>query len=141
MGGAEGKFVIDEKAPEKSNFDVSLKVDTLNSLEKKRDEHLKGPDFFNVKQFPTIHLKSKSVKKKGGDFEMTADLTLHGVTKPVTFTFKQMKTGKDPWNMFRTGGEAVLNIKRSEYNMTFMNKPGEVGDDVELLVSIEGTKQ
>jgi len=141
IGGADGKFTIDEKTPEKSSFDVSLKVDTLTTLDKKRDEHLKGPDFFNVKQFPLITLKSKSVKKNGDNFDVTADLTLHGVTKPVNFTFRQMKTGKDPWNNVRTGGETTLKLRRSDYKMTFMTKPGEVGDEVELMIGIEGLKQ
>lgn len=140
IGGADGKIVVDEKDPSKSTFEVSLKVDTLNTLDKKRDEHLRSPDFFNAKQFPTINLKSKSVKKNGDKFDIVADLTLHGVTKPVSFTFTQMKTGKDPWGKVRTGGEAVLNIKRSEYAMTYMNKPGEVGDNVEIRVSIEAVK-
>ncbi|NJM10187.1 MAG: polyisoprenoid-binding protein [Bdellovibrionaceae bacterium] len=140
IGGVDGKFTIDEKAPEKSSIEVSAKVETLNTMDKKRDEHLRGPDFFNVKQYPTIILKSTKVKKSGDNYEVTADLTLHGVTKPVTFTFHQMKTGKDPWNKFRTGGETVFSVRRTDYNMTYMSKPGEIGDDVELRISLEGIK-
>lgn len=141
FSGAEGKISVDEKAPEKSSFEISVKADSISTNEKKRDDHLKGPDFFNVKQFPTISLKSKSVKKTGDKYEVTGDLTLHGVTKPVTFTFNRMKTGKDPWGNQRTGGEAVLKIKRTDFGMNFMAKPGEVGDDIELVVNVEGTKK
>lgn len=140
IGGADGKFVIDEKAPEKSSFEVTAKLDSIATGDKKRDDHLKGPDFFNVKQFPNITLKSKSVKKSGDKYDVNADLTMHGVTKPVTFTFRSMKTGKDPWNNIRSGGETVLNIKRTDFGMNYMAKPGEVGDDVEVIVNIEGTK-
>ncbi len=140
IGGADGKIVVDEKNPEKSTFEVSAKLDTINTMAKKRDDHLKSPDFFNVKQFPTMTLKSKTVKKAGAKYDVTADLTLHGVTKPVSFTFTQMKTGKDPWNNVRTGGITTLTIKRTDFGMNYMAKPGEVGDEVEVQISVEGTK-
>lgn len=141
--GADGKFTYDEKKPEKSSFEVTLKVDSLTTMDKKRDDHLKSPDFFNAKQNPLIILKSTKVakKKKGNEYDVTADLTLNGVTKPVTFVYLRNKTGKDPWGNTRAGGEAMLKIKRSDFNMTFMGKPGEVGDDVYLEVGVEGTKQ
>lgn len=141
LGGAEGKFVFDEKNPEKSSLDVTIAADSLNTNQKKRDEHLKSPDFFNVKQFPTIKLVSKNVKKSGDNYDVTADLTLHGVTKPVNFTFHRMKTGNDPWKNVRTGGETTLKIKRSDFGMNFMNKPGEVGDEVQIMIGIEGIKE
>lgn len=140
VGGAEGKITFDEKAPEKSTFEVSAKLDTINTMAKKRDDHLKGPDFFNVKQFPTMTIKSKTVKKAGAKFDVVADLTIHGVTKPVSFTFTQLKTGKDPWNNVRTGGTTSFKIKRTDFGMNYMAKPGEVGDEVEVMVSVEGTK-
>ncbi|NJL24148.1 MAG: polyisoprenoid-binding protein [Calothrix sp. SM1_5_4] len=139
--GLEGSFIVNESKPEKSSFDVSVKAENINTHDKKRDEHLRGLDFFNVKQFPTISLKSKSVKKSGDGYEVSADLNMHGVTKPIGFTFRRFKTGKDPWGKIRTGGEAVFKIKRSDFNMTYMSKPGELGDEVELVVAIEGIQQ
>lgn len=137
----DGKFTFDEAKPEKSSFEVTIKADSVDTNEKKRDDHLRNQDFFNVKQYPTITLKSKSVKKSGEKFDITADLNLHGVTKPVTFTFNRMKTAKDPWGNMRTGGEAVLKIKRTDFGMNYMAKPGEVGDEVELIINVEGVKQ
>lgn len=141
IGGADGKFVIDEKTPEKSSFEVSAKLETLNTMEKKRDDHLKGPDFFNVKQFPLLVLKSKSVKKNGDKYDVTADLTMHGVTKPVSFAFKPMKTGKGPMGEPRTGGETSFAVKRTDFGMNYMAGPGQIGDEVEVMVSVEGIKQ
>jgi polyisoprenoid-binding protein YceI len=142
IGGADGKIMLSESKPETSTFEISVKPETLTTLEKKRDEHLKGPDFFNVKQYPAIQVKSKSVKKLTADqYEITADLTLMGVTKPIKFVFKRMKTGKDPWGKTRTGGETMLKVKRSEHKMTFMSGPSEVGDDVDLFISLEGILQ
>ncbi|MGZ3724025.1 MAG: YceI family protein, partial [Bdellovibrionales bacterium] len=127
--GAEGKFTIDEAKPEKSSLELTLKADQITTNDKKRDEHLHSPDFFNVKQFPVISFKSKTVKKSGKNFEIAGDLTMHGVTKPVTFTFNQLATGKDPWGNVRTGGDATFKVKRSDFGMTFMNEPGKVGDE------------
>ena len=138
----EGTITLDDKAVEKSSFDLKLPVDKVFTGAPKRDDHLRSPDFFNVKQFPNITLKSKTVKKNGADkYDVVADLTMHGVTKPVSFTFHRLKTDKDPWGNTRTGGETTLKLKRSEYGMNFMNKPGEVGDDVELTISLEAVKK
>jgi polyisoprenoid-binding protein YceI len=138
--GTEGKFVIDEKKPEKSSLEFTMKMDQITTNDKKRDEHLHSPDFFNVKQFPTATFKSKSVKKDGDKgYDVTGDLTMHGVTKPVSFTFTRLGTGKDPWGNIRTGGDVMLKIKRSDFGMTFMND-GKVGDEVDLMISTEGTK-
>lgn len=139
VSGLEGTITIDEAKPEKATFDLKIPAANIFTGTQKRDDHLKGPDFFNVKQFPMITLKSKSVKKNGEKYDITADLTLHGVTKPVTFTFNRMKTGKDPFGNNRTGGDTTFKIKRSDFGMTYMSKPGEVGDEVELMVSLEAT--
>ena len=139
--GTEGTFTINDLKPEKSTLDLMIKTDSVTTLEKKRDEHLRSPDFFNVKQFPAITFKSKSVKKTDAThYEITGDLTLHGVTKPVTFVFNRFKTDKDPWGNLRTGGETSFKIKRTDYNMNFMSEPGKVGDEVEMMISLEGIK-
>lgn len=142
FGAVDGKMVVNDAKPEASSFEVTVKADSLDTKNAKRDEHLKGADFFNVKQFPTITLKSKSVKKVGeGKFEVKADLNLRGVTKPVSFVWNHFKTGEDPWKNTRTGGETEFKIKRTDHKMTYMSKPGEIGDEVTMIVSLEGVKQ
>lgn len=141
VNGLEGKIVLDEAKPEKSTFDLKAPADKLTTGNSKRDDHLHGPDFFNVKQFPNIELKSKTVKKSGDKYDVTADLTMHGVTKPVSFTFTRNKTGKDPWGNMRTGGDTSFKIKRTDYGVSFMSKPGEVGDEVELMISLEAVQK
>lgn len=139
--GAEGKFIIDEAAPEKSSVEISAKTSGLTTFDKKRDEHLAGPDFFNIKQFPTISFKSKTVKKDGNKYAVTGDLTMHGVTKPVSFTFDRFNTGKDPWGKTRTGGETSFTIKRTDFKMAYMAEPGKLGDEVGVTISLEGVKE
>lgn len=142
ISGTEGQFVIDDAKPANSSFEVTAKPETINTMVKKRDEHLKSPDFFNVKQHPLIKVKSTSVKSAGKNkYSVTADVTLNGVTKPVKFVFNRYRTGKDPWGKTRTGGEAVLKLKRSDYKMTFMTGPDQVGDEVDLFINVEGVLQ
>lgn len=138
----EGTLMINEADPTKSSMDLKIKVDSINTYDAKRDQHLKGPDFFNSKQFPHIAFKSTGIKKTGDSkFEIKGDLTMKGVTKPVTIPFTRFRTGQDPWGKQRTGGEAVFKIKRSDFGINYMLGENQVGDEVELTVSFEGIKQ
>lgn len=138
----EGEFKVDEKNPAKSSLNVFIDANSITTHDEKRDKHLRSPDFFNVKQYPKITFKSDSVKKvKGDQYEIAGKLTLHGVTKPVKFTFNRARTGKDPWGNTRTGGEAQFIIKRSDFGMNYMQGENQVGDEVALLLSVEGIKQ
>lgn len=139
---SEGKMTLDESKPEKSTFEVTVFTDSVNTHEPKRDKHLRSPDFFNSKQNPKITLKSKSVKKTAGDtYDVTADLTLNGVTKPVSFTFKRLRTGQDPFGKIRTGGETSFKIKRSDFKMNYMQGENQLSDEVELLIGLEGIRE
>jgi polyisoprenoid-binding protein YceI len=136
-----GSIVVDDANPAKSSVDIEVKADSLDTNAPKRDAHLKSPDFFNVKQFPTIAFKSKSVKKSGDEeFEVAGDLTVHGVTKPVTVKVSHIGSGADPWGGQRSGFETTFKIKRSDYDMKYMIGAG-LGDEVEITVAIEGVRQ
>ncbi len=135
-----GTYVVDAENPAASSFDVTIKAESVDTHNEKRDQHLKSPDFFNVKQFPVLTMKSKSVKKTGDKtMRVTADLTIHGVTKEVAFDVTQVGAGKDPWGGYRSGFDGSFTIKRSDYDVKFM--PGALGEDVTILVSIEGVRQ
>jgi polyisoprenoid-binding protein YceI len=130
-----GSFAIDEANPTESRFEFQVKADSVDTADAKRDQHLKSPDFFNVVQFPTITFKSQSVTKTGNAYEVTGDLTLHGVTKPITL--KIVPTGKSKNQMGAPiiGIESSFNIKRSDFGMSKM--VGPIGDDVWVNVSVE----
>jgi polyisoprenoid-binding protein YceI len=135
-----GQFVIDKDDPAKSSFALSIKTESVNTNNVKRDEHLRAPDYFNVKQFPTLSFQSTSVKAIEGGYETTGDLTLHGVKKPVTFALKGGdKTVEFPKGMMRVGFTVLLSIKRSEFEM----KTGldALGDEVVIDMGIEVVKQ
>lgn len=136
---ASGKFTIDPQSVESSKFELTIKVDSIDTGNAKRDEHLKSPDFFNAKQFPTITFKSTSVAKHEGGLKVVGELTLHGVTKPVTLILAGGKVGEFPPGVTRTGYDTTLTIKRSDFDMDKMIPA--IGDDVGILISFEGTKR
>ena len=132
---SSGTIVFDEADPTKSSVELELKADTVDTFAEKRDQHLKGPDFFNAKQFPTITFKSKSVKKVGEDYEVTGDFTLLGVAKEITVKLAHTGGGKSPFGDFRIGFEGTFTFKRSDFGMKAMLNA--VGDDVQVTVAVE----
>ncbi len=111
-------------------------VDTNNA---KRDDHLRGPDFFNAKQFPTITFTSTAATANDAGYELTGDMTLHGVTNPITVQMDKTGEGDDPWGNHRIGYETTFTISRSDFGMSNMLEM--VGDEVALTVSFEGIRQ
>lgn len=132
-----GSFTIDEGSPDASLIDVTVAADSLDTNNDGRDKHLKGPDFFNAKQFPELKFKSKSFKKNGDKaFDVTGDLTCHGVTKPITVKIEQ--TGTSDAMGHRSGIETMFTINRTDYGMGAM--PDKLGTEVRLIVALEGVK-
>jgi polyisoprenoid-binding protein YceI len=134
-----GTIVFDKADPSKSSVEVSIPVESIDTKNGKRDQHLRSPDFFNAKQFPMIVFKSKSVEGSGDTYKATGDLLLHGVTKPLTLEIKRGPDGPGMEGEVRGGGETRFTIKRSDFGMNFMQ--GGLGDQVTVLLSIEGVKQ
>ena len=135
-----GTFTLDEQDPTKSAFDIQVKADSVDTNDPKRDQHLKGADYFNVKQFPTLSFKSQSVKKAGANtYDVAGELTMHGVTKPVTVKIETSGPVKKPAMMgagYIAGFEAHLAVKRSDFGMK--GGAGMLGDEVRVIVSAEG---
>jgi polyisoprenoid-binding protein YceI len=118
-------------------FDVAS-IDTRNE---DRENHLKSADFFDVEQYPTINFKSTSIAKDGEDYKVTGDLTIKGVTKPVTFDVEFGGKGTNPWGVEVYGFEAEAKINREEFGLTW-NAPLEtggvlVGKDIKIKVELE----
>lgn len=130
--------------PDPAKSEVQIEVDAASVFtgEKKRDDHLKSPDFFNVAQFPKITFKSTKIARGDeGALEVTGDLTLHGVTKPVTATFEQVGAGKSMMDKktFLVGFLGDLTIKRSDFGMT--NMIPVASDEVALTIAVEAARQ
>ncbi|HEX3655576.1 MAG TPA: YceI family protein [Pirellulales bacterium] len=135
-----GTFVIDKDDPSKSSFTFSVKVDSVDTNNPKRDEHLRAYDYFDAKQFPTMSFKSTSVKPVEGGYQVAGDFTLHGVTKPITLNLEgSSKTVEFPKGTPRVGFVTSPVIKRSEFGMT-AGLPS-VGDDVHITIGVEAAKE
>src|SRR4051812_10995970 len=135
-----GTMVMDEADPAKSTFSVEIQANNVDTGNPQRDAHLKSPDFFNAKQYPTIKFKSTSVKTGEGPnmLAVSGDLTIHGVTKSITIPVELTGTGEFPPGVKRAGVEATLNVKLTDYEIKGM--PGALSDDVKVIVSLEGMK-
>ena len=113
-----GDLVVD--TPEKSKIRVDVKVDSVDTRSEGLDKHLKSPDFFNAVQFPTLSFVSSAVTLNGGgEGTVAGNLTLHGVTKPVTFKLKEIGAGNGPRGDSRVGYTASTTIKRSDFGIAY----------------------
>lgn len=121
-------------------FDITIKSDSVDTNSESRDKHLKSPDFFNAKQYPTIHFKSTTAKKVGKTtYEVAGELTLHGDTRALTMVVEKTGEGIGRRGEQRSGVETTFTIKRSDFGMDFMLQG--LGDEVRVTVSLEGVKQ
>jgi len=137
----DGHFIFDRAHPEKSSIDVSIKTESIDMDNEKWNKHMKNEDFFDVEKFPTMTFKSTGFDITGENTaNITGDLTILDVTKPVTLTTTYNKSGVHPFNKEIVAGfSATASIKRSEWGMTY-GLPG-VGDDVEIRIEVEGYKR
>ncbi len=136
-----GDFAVDPSNPDKASFTLTIQTDSVDTNNKKRDDHLRSPDFFNAKQFPEIKFKSTGVKAIKNGYEVTGDMTMHGETKSITFPLVGSgKTAEFPKGVVRTGYTAELTLKRSNFDIgkKFANA---LGEDVHISISFEGVKK
>ena len=111
---------LNPAALESSNVSVEIEVDSIQTGDKDRDAHLKGDDFLDAANHPVITFRSSAISPKGeGSYELTGDLTIRGVTKPVTFAVEAMGPAKDPWGNMRYGFTLEGQISREDYGLTW----------------------
>jgi polyisoprenoid-binding protein YceI len=135
-----GTLKIDSETSGSSVVEIYAKTKNVDTFHSERDNHLRSSDFFNAKKFPVISFKSKSFTKVSRDmYELTGDLSLHGVTRPLTVKVQRTGSGKDPWGGFRIGFETTFTIRRSDFGMQYMMEG--VGDEVRIILSIEGIRK
>jgi polyisoprenoid-binding protein YceI len=136
-----GQIQFDEANPEQSSVEVTINTASVDTGVKMRDDDLRSPNFFDVKKFPEITFKSTSVKKTGENTaDVTGDLTMHGVTKPVVLKVELLGKGAGPKESTVSGWNASTALKRTDFGLTW-NKVIEgtqmVGDDVQIELNIE----
>ncbi len=136
----DGSFSFDAKNPEASKIDVTLKTTSVDTNHAERDKHIRTADFLDVAKYPEAKFVSTSVKSTGeGKADVTGDLTLHGVTKPVVIKATFLGEGKDPWGGYRAGFEGTTTIKLKDFDI--QKDLGPKSQELELQISFEGVKK
>jgi polyisoprenoid-binding protein YceI len=145
--GVKGTVTYDPDSLAASGITADIDVSTINTQDEGRDAHLKGADFFETEKYPTMKFVSKQIEKIGdGEFRVTGDLTLHGVTKPVVLSIDEVAPeSKDPWGNIRIAASAKGKINRKDFGLTW-SAPLEaggvvVGDDVKIELDVQAVKQ
>lgn len=150
LGSAKGKFTkfsgtieVDREHPEKSSVVATIQAASIDTANAKRDEHLRTADFFNVRQFPEITFKSRRVKQTGPNAgEITGDLTMHGVTRPITLNVQlpgdSESAAKNSTTRWRV---STAPLKRSDFGIG-KGASGEwmIGNDVAVEIEIEAAR-
>lgn len=143
----KGVIRFDDQDIPNTKAEVILDTASINTGHAKRDEHLRGPDFFDVTRYPTITFVCKQVTKEGADrMRVIGDLTIRDVTREILLEVQGLTSEiKDPWGNFRRGLTATTKINRKDFGITW-NKALDtggvvVGEEVDISVEIEMIKK
>jgi polyisoprenoid-binding protein YceI len=143
--GLTGTLTLNEGDVSKSSIEASIPVATINTGDEQRDGHLKSADFFDAEKFANMTFTSVKVVPSGDGDKVTGDLTLHGVTKQVTFDVEgPSEPAKDPWGNMRIGLSATAKINRKDFGLAWnaaLETGGVlVGEEVTITLDVEFIK-
>ena len=137
--------IVAPENPLEASVTATVDASSLNTGDEGRDGHLRSADFFDVETYPSIDFASTGVRIEGGDFLVDGDLTIHGVTKPVTFEVEFGGFGTDPWGNYKAGATAKTVINREDFGLTWnaaLETGGVlVGKDVTIELDLPGSIQ
>ncbi|MER7798095.1 YceI family protein [Microbacterium sp. NPDC096154] len=140
----EGAIVAPEN-PLEAKVTAKADVASINTKDEGRDQHLRSADFFDAESHPEITFVSTGVRANDGDFLVDGDLTIKGITKPVTFTVEFGGFGADPWGNYKAGATGTATIDREEFGLTWnaaLETGGVlVGKDVTITLDLQGALQ
>lgn len=135
-----GNFTWDGDNPHNSRVEVVIDTASVNSNHAERDKHLRDADFLDVEKYPEARFVSTAYKPTGDDSaELTGELTLHGVTRPVTIVVEQIGHGKDPWGGYRRGFAGTTRLTLADFGIK--RDLGPASREVYLFLSVEGIRQ
>ncbi|HVG24769.1 MAG TPA: YceI family protein [Thermoanaerobaculia bacterium] len=143
--GFDAKLMVDRGDPARSTIEFNIQAATIDTSEAARDEHLRSPDFFEAAKYPTISFKSAVVTPKGPNrFDVTGDLTMHGVTRRVTLPVEFLGFGKDARGNERAGFLIETTLDRKDYGITWNRVLDEggvlLGDEVKVTIDLQMVK-
>lgn len=133
----DGRFTYDAKNPANNRAEVNIDVASIDSNHAERDKHLRSAEFLDVEKFPQARFMSTAYKDQGnGKGVLSGNLTLHGVTRPVTIAVERIGEGDDPWGGYRAGFFGTTTLTLADYGIT--RDLGPAAREVELILSVEG---
>lgn len=137
--------IVAPENPLEAKVSASVDVASVDTKDEGRDAHLRSADFFDVENHPTMEFVSTGARVENGDFFVDGDLTIHGVTKPVSFELDFGGFGTDPWGHYRAGASATTTINREDFGLTWntaLETGGVlVGKDVTIHLDLQGSLQ
>ena len=137
--------IVTAEDPRQSTVNATVQMASIDTGDEGRDGHLRTNDFFDIEEFPTMTFSSTGITGSGSNYELTGDLTIKGVTKPVTFDLEFGGVGKDPWGNTRAGFTLTGTINRKDFGMAYnavLETGGiMVGEKVSIELDIEATLQ
>jgi polyisoprenoid-binding protein YceI len=135
-----GRFSYDEQNPEQAQVEVTIDVASIDSNHAERDKHLRGEDFFDVGRFPEARFVSTGFEDHGdGTATLQGDLTLRGVTRPITIDVAHIGHGEDPWGGYRRGFQGTTRLTLKDFGIDY--NLGPAAREVELTLAVEGVRQ
>lgn len=145
FGEFSGTINYDPEAPESTAASAVIKVDSIDTNNADRDEHLKNSDFFDAEKFPEITFETTRVEGSAPNMTLIGNLTMKGVTKEISLPVELNGPITDPWGNERIGISGVAEINRQDFginwNKMLDNGGLVVGDIVKLMIEVEGIKQ
>ena len=137
----EGHIVTAEN-PLDSTVEVSVDLNSVNTNNETRDNHLRSADFFEVEAYPRMTFRSTGIRQDGADFVLDGELTIKDVTRPISLPFEFAGVTTDPWGGTRLGVSAQGEINRRDFNINFgglQDGLAVVADKIELVLDVEAT--
>lgn len=144
FGVKEATLVAPEN-PLEAKVEAKVDVTSIDTKDENRDAHLRSADFFDVENHPSIEFVSTGTRVEGGDFLVDGDLTIRGITKPVTFEFEFGGFGTDPYGNYKAGASAKTVINREDFGLTWnaaLETGGVlVGKEITIGLDLQGALQ
>jgi polyisoprenoid-binding protein YceI len=137
-----GTYKLDFDNPSQSSIDITIDTASIDTANEGRDKHLRGPDFFSAKEFPTVTFTGTSYEAVDGDtIRVTGDMTVRGTTKEVTVDIDWVGDRPDPRGGYRSGIDTMLTIDRSDFGVSYGVDVGVLGDKTDIMIGLTGMKQ
>jgi polyisoprenoid-binding protein YceI len=143
--GMKSATLVAPENPLEAKVEASVDVTSIDTNDEGRDGHLRSADFFDTENFPTMEFVSTGARVDSDDFFIDGDLTIRGITKPVSFAFDFGGFGTDPYGNYKAGASATTTINREDFGLTWnaaLEKGGVlVGKDITINLDLQGALQ